>query len=386
MTGDIIRFQLNVRETVLDDLRRRLDETRWPDKETVEDWSQGAPLAAVRVLADHWRRRYDWRRCEAMLNGFGQFHTAIDGLRIHFLHIRSPEADAMPMLLTHGWPGSVVEFFRAIEPLTDPAAHGGDRRDAFHLVIPSLPGYGFSEKPATTGWTVERIAAAWSLLMNRLGYSAYVAQGGDWGSAVTSAMARAGSEGLLGIHLNMVLAGPDRSQTEFDPREQAALKVAEQHRRTGTGYSKLQSTKPQTIGYALADSPVAQAAWIYEKFQSWTDCDGSPESVLSPDAMLDNIMLYWLPNAGASAARLYWESFGSITTAKPIEMPVACTIFPRELVRPTRAWAQRLYPNIVYWAEAERGGHFAAFEQPEIFVREVRAAFRSLRSNCPPKG
>jgi pimeloyl-ACP methyl ester carboxylesterase len=379
MTDAVIPFPIAIAQAALDALQTRLAATRWPERETVDDWSQGAPLATVRALVDHWRGGYDWRRCETMLNGFGSFRTELDGLGIHFLHTPSPEPNALPILLTHGWPGSIVEFHKVIAPLADPATHGGDPADAFNVVVPSLPGYGFSDKPDSTGWTVERIAAQWHMLMQRLGYRRYVAQGGDWGSAVTNAMGRQAPDGLAAIHLNMVLAGPPKGQAVFDAREQHALDLIKAHQQSGTGYSKLQQTKPQTIGYALADSPIGQAAWIYEKFQSWTDCGGVPESVLSRDEMLDNIMLYWLPDAGASSARLYWESFASGLKPQPIAIPVAATIFPGELQQPPRAWAEPLYPNLVSWREAERGGHFAAFEQPDLFVEEIRHAFRAIR-------
>lgn len=371
-------FTLDIPQAELDQLRARLATTRWPERETVDDWSQGASLAKVRGLVEHWASAYDWRRCEAALNGFGQFRTEIDGLGIHFIHVRSPHANALPVILTHGWPGSVIEFLKVIGPLTDPVAHGGDAADAFDVVIPSLPGYGFSDKPTEAGWSVERIAAAWDVLMKRLGYDRYVAQGGDWGSAVSSAMGRQAPAGLVALHLNMVLAAPEPGAA-LDEEEKAAVKLMKKQDRWGSGYAKLQATKPQTIGYALADSPVGQAAWIYEKFHGWTDCGGDPESVLSRDEMLDNIMLYWLPNTAASAARLYWESLYAGLRPAPIEIPVACTIFPAELSRPPRRWAERLYPRLASWTAAEKGGHFAAFEQPEIFVREVRAAFRPFR-------
>jgi len=378
MTTAITPFILDIPQAELDQLHTRLAAARWPERELVDDWSQGAPLAKVRALVEHWASTYDWRRCEAMLNGFGQYRSEIDGLGIHFIHVRSRHRNALPMILTHGWPGSVIEFHKVIGPLTDPVAHGSDAADAFDVVIPSLPGYGFSDKPAATGWSVERVAAAWDVLMGRLGYDRYVAQGGDWGSAVSSALGRLAPEGLAAIHLNMVMAAPEPGAM-LDDAEKAALNLMEAQQRWGSGYAKLQATKPQTIGYALADSPVGQAAWIYEKFHGWTDCGGDPESVLTRDEMLDNIMLYWLTNTGASAARLYWESLYSGLRPVPIDIPVACTIFPAELSRPPRRWAERAYANIVSWTEAERGGHFAAFEQPGIFVREVRAAFRAFR-------
>lgn len=379
-TSRIEPFHLNIPESTLDDLRERLARTRWPERETVADREQGVPLAEAQALCEYWRDNYDWRRCEAQLNALGQFRTDIDGVGIHFLHVRSPEPDALPLILTHGWPGSVVEFLKVIEPLSNPAAFGGDRKDAFHIVVPSLPGYGFSDRPAERGWSVERIATAWIELMRRLGYDRYVAQGGDWGSAVTSAMATAKPAGLAAIHLNFVIAPPE-------PEDLAALSDAEKQAfadlkhftSRGSGYSALQGTRPQTLGYALTDSPAGQAAWIYEKLASWSDSGGDPRTVLSYDEMLDNIMLYWLPATAASSARLYWESLQSFA-AGPTDLPVACSIFPREITRPSRRWAERKYANLIYWGTPERGGHFAAFEQPDLFTTEIRNAFRSVRT------
>jgi pimeloyl-ACP methyl ester carboxylesterase len=379
MTETIAPFTLNVDEAELADLRRRLAATRWPDKEVVDDWSQGAPLAHVRALCDHWLTAYDWRRCEAKLNGFGQHKTEIDGLDIHFIHKRSPHPDALPLIMTHGWPGSVIEFHKVIGPLTDPVAHGGKAEDAFHLIAPSLPGYGFSAKPTTTGWGVPKIGQTWITLMRRLGYTRFVAQGGDWGSAVTSAIATSGAPEVAGIHLNMVLGFPTAEEmNSLTDKEKAALAAFERYNTWGNGYSQQQATRPQTLGYSLADSPVGQAAWIFEKFHEWTDCDGDPRNVLSLDEMLDNIMLYWLGNNGASSARLYWESFRNFP-ADPIDIPSGCSIFPKEIFSSSRRWAERRFKNIIHWNELDKGGHFAAFEQPELFVGEVRAAFRSLR-------
>lgn len=378
--GDaILPFTLDVPQAALDDLAARLARIRWPDRETVDDWSQGVPLDRMRALVDHWRGDYDWRRCEATVNAWPNHRTMIDGLGIHFLHVQSPHADAMPMILSHGWPGTFLEFLDVIGPLTDPTSHGGRAEDAFHLVIPSLPGYGLSDKPMATGWTVERIARAWATLMQRLGYDRYVAQGGDWGSAITRAMAVQRVPGLVGIHLNMVVCFPPPDEDFADAEAQEARDVAEAHKQTGLGYSTQQSTRPQTLGYALADSPVGQAAWIYEKFQAWTDHDGDPEQALSRDAMLDTIMLYWLTDSAASSARLYWESFRSAFGNARIDLPAACSIFPAEMRRPPRRWAERVFADIIYWNRAARGGHFAAFEQPATFVDEVRAGLRSLR-------
>ena len=379
MADVVTPFAPDIPQAAIDDLHRRLDATRWPERETVDDWSQGAPLAAVRKLCDHWRHRYDWRRCEAMLAGFGQYRTEIDGLGIHFLHRRSPEPDALPLILTHGWPGSVVEFHKVIAPLADPVAHGGRAEDAFHVIAPSLPGYGFSDKPTRTGWGVERIARAWVELMRRLGYDRFVAQGGDWGSAVTTAIAQTGSAHVAGIHLNMIVAYPDADDLgTLTEQEKASLAAADRYRKQGNGYSQQQHTRPQTLGYGLVDSPVGQAAWIFEKFHEWTDCDGDPFNALTADEMLDNIMLYWLPGTGASSARLYWESFGNFVSGT-VDVPTACSLFPKEIFPPSRRWADKRYRNIVHWNELDRGGHFAAFEQPELFVAEVRAGFRGMR-------
>lgn len=379
-TGDaIVPFRAEAPQALLDDLTARLAHTRWPERETVADWSQGAPLDKVRALVETWRTAYDWRRCEAALNAWPQFRTVVDGLPIHFLHVRSPHSQAMPLVLTHGWPGSVLEFLKVIGPLTDPVAHGGRVEDAFHLVIPSLPGYGFSGKPDAPGWSVERIADAWGVLMARLGYDRFGAQGGDWGSAVTRAMAERKVPGLLGIHLNMVICLPPEDETFEDAEAREGRDVFAAFREWGTGYSAIQSTRPQTLGYGLTDSPVGQAAWIYEKFQAWTQNEGNPESVLSVDEMLDTITLYWLTASATSSARLYWESFRTAFGGQPLDLPVACSIFPGELARPPRRWVERVFSNIVHWNRTARGGHFAAFEQPAIFVDEVRAGFRPMR-------
>ncbi len=378
MSDAITTFQLAIPDSDLDDLRDRLRRTRWPERETVDGWGQGVPLAAAQALCDYWRDDYDWRRCETALNAAGQYRTEIDGCGIHFLHVRSPNPDALPLILTHGWPGSVIEFLEVIGPLTDPVAHGGDAADAFHVVVPSLPGYGFSDRPATR-WPVQRIAAAWIVLMKRLGYDRFVAQGGDWGSAVTTAIALSGDPSVAAIHLNMVVAQPSpEDMATLTDAEKAALADFERYRTEGNGYATQQSTRPQTIGYALVDSPAGQAAWIYEKFREWTDCDGTPENALTRDAMLDNIMLYWLTGTAASSARLYYESFRAFP-ADPVSIPVGCSVFPKEIFRASRRWAERKYPRLIHWNELERGGHFAAFEQPEVFVEEVRTCFRGVR-------
>ncbi len=379
MSKSIRPFRLAVPDEVLDDLRRRLTHTRWPEKETVDDWRQGVPLAAMQDLCDYWLREYDWRDCEAKLNGFGQYMTAIDGIDIHFIHRRSPNPDALPLILTHGWPGSVIEFHKVIGPLADPAAHGGDPADAFHVVAPSIPGYGFSGKPREAGWTMQRIAAAWAELMRRLGYRRYVAQGGDWGSAISMAMGEAAPPELVAIHLNMVTAPPGRDQRDdMDEREKALLARARYYRDQGSGYAIQQSTRPQTLAYGLTDSPSGQAAWIYEKFFEWMDCDGDPLNVLTRDEILDNIMLYWLPGTAGSSARLYWESFRQFAGSE-VRTPMAASIFPKDISPPARRWAERRFSNIVYWNELDRGGHFAAFEQPQLFVEELRTALRPFR-------
>jgi pimeloyl-ACP methyl ester carboxylesterase len=376
----ITPFGYHAPQSALDDLRRRLAQARWPEREPVGDWSQGVPLKRLRALVEYWRTDYDWRRCEAMLNGFDQYRTTIDGLDIHFLHVRSPQADALPILITHGWPGSVIEFFKIIGPLTDPAAHGGNADDAFHVVAPSLPGFGFSGKPAERGWNAERIARAWAELMHRLGYSRYVAQGGDWGTVVTTEMARQRAAGLAAMHLNMPFVIPHPVPTEgLSAEEQRAVQAFQRFLSDGFGYFHLQATRPQTIGYALTDSPVGQAAWIYEKFHAWTDNDGEPEDALTRDEMLDNITLYWLTQTAASSARMYLENAAVIGSPPVIEMPVGCSIFPREIVPAPRSWAERVYPNLIHWNELDRGGHFAAFEQPELFTQELRDCFRPLR-------
>ena len=371
----ITPFKLAIPQRDLDDLKRRLDMTRWPEREAVDDWSQGAPLARVQALVAYWRTRYNWRRCEAMLNGFGQYRTPIDGLNIHFLHVRSKHEKALPLILTHGWPGSVIEFHKVIRPLTDPIAYGGKAEDAFHVVAPSLPGYGFSDKPTRTGWDLAHIARAWAQLMSRLGYMRYVAQGGDWGSAVSTHMGQQQPAGLAAIHLNMPILSPPR---ESPPP--VAPAGARPRAFRGAGYAQIQSTRPQTVGYGLNDSPAGQAAWIYEKYAEWTDSNHNPEAVLTQDEMLDNIMLYWLSGSATSSARLYWESFDKLREVDHLDIPVGCSIFPGEVFKVQKAWGERTYAKLFYWNEVERGGHFAAFEQPEIFVRELRNCFRTIRA------
>ena len=379
MSTPVRPFRIEIPEADLGDLRERLARTRWPEAETVDDWSQGIPLAYTRELCAYWAESYDWRATEARLNALPQFVTEVDGLDIHFLHVRSPHPGALPLVLTHGWPGSVVEFEKAIGPLVDPVAHRGAAADAFDVVVPSLPGYGFSGKPGSPGWSVQRIAAAWAVLMARLGYDRYGAQGGDWGAAVTASLGHQDPDHLAGIHLNMPVAAPGSADLgDLTPSEVAALESLARHRRWGTGYSKEQSTRPQTVGYGLVDSPAGQAAWIVEKFREWSDCDGHPEHVFTRDELLDNVMLYWLPAAAASSARLYWESF-----VRPgfdeVTVPTGCSLFPKEIMRIPRRWAETRFTDIRYWNEPGRGGHFAAMEQPELFVDEVRSFFRLVR-------
>ena len=369
-------FILDVPQSELDDLNARIDLTRWPEKEPVSDWSQGTPLAVLQDLIAYWRNDYDWRRCEARLNALGQYMTEIDGVDIHFLHVRSPRADAMPVIMTHGWPGSVIEFMGVIEQLTNPADPAAP---AFHLVLPSLPGYGFSGKPSVTGWGVEKIGRAWGELMARLGYEKWFAQGGDWGSVVTTAIGVQQVAGCIGIHLNMPIARPtEEDLANPTPAELKALGALKHYQDWDSGYSKQQSTRPQTVGYGLVDSPAGLAGWILEKIWAWTDNQGSPWDALSRDQVLDNIMLYWLPRNGASSARLYWESFGSFA-AQEITIPVAASAFPREVLPTPRKWAERNYRKLVHWGEMERGGHFAAWEQPEDFVGELRLALGQMR-------
>jgi epoxide hydrolase len=379
-------FRIEFPEVDLRDLRARLRRTRWPEAETVADWSQGVPLSYLRDLCRYWADGYDWRATEARLNRLPQLRTEIDGLGIHFAHVRSPHPEALPLVLTHGWPGSIVEFLKVIGPLTEPTAHGGDAADAFHVVCPSLPGYGFSDKPARPGWGVERIAGAWVRLMARLGYQRYGAQGGDWGTSITASIGQQDPEHIAGIHLTPPLAPPDPATfDELTERERAALASLEHAAEWDSGYSQEQATRPQTIGYALVDSPVALCAWIVEKLWSWTDCDRRLENVLTRDEVLDNVMLYWLPGTGASAARLYWESIRQVNqwisgrVSDTVTVPTGCSIFPRELQRPSRRWAARRFLDIRYWNELDKGGHFAAFEQPALFVDEVRSFFRLVR-------
>ena len=371
-------FRIAVPDEVVADLRRRLADTRWPEAETVDDWSQGIPLSYTRDLATYWGTEYDWRTREAALNQFDQFITEIDGLPIHFVHQRSPHADALPLVITHGWPGSIAEFQKVIGPLTDPTSHGGRAEDAFHVVCPSLPGYGFSGKPSGTGWNTARIAAAWETLMVRLGYDRYGAQGGDWGSRVTSDIGRQRGH-CIGIHTNMPMGSPTPEARENPTAaDTAALEASEYRKRWGMGYFKEQATRPQTLGYGLVDSPVAQLAWIVEKFWQWTDCDGHPENALSRDEMLDDVTLYWVTATGASSARLYWETQVESGSNARVELPTGVASFPKEIVPCPRSWCEASY-DITHWTTMPRGGHFAAFEQPELFVDDLRTFFATVR-------
>jgi epoxide hydrolase len=373
-------FTVVIPDSEINDLKQRLANTRWPNPETVPDWSQGVRLENATSLINYWEREYDWRRFESEVNRFPQFLTEIDGLDIHFIHMKSKNPNAMPLILTHGWPGSIVEFLKLIDPLTDPVAHGGDVEDSFDVVIPSLPGFGFSGKPAETGWNVTRIASAWAELMNRLGYTKWAAQGGDWGSVVTSALGAMRPEGLLGIHLNSPYAFPAQIPDTLTTEEQYAVDTLALYTGDMGGANHLQATKPETIGFALADSPAGQAAWIYDKFQSKTDNNGLAEDALSTDEILDAISLYWFTNSAASSARIYWENKSGSMAGPHLSLPVAVTVFPRDIPLLPRSWIEATYSDLIHYGEADKGGHFAAFEQPEIMISEIRTGLRSLRS------
>jgi pimeloyl-ACP methyl ester carboxylesterase len=391
-TAEIRPFRVDVPQEALDDLRRRVLATRWPSRELVEDRSQGVQLATTQELARYWTNDYDWRKNEARLNALPQFKTEIDGLDIHFIHVRSKNEDALPLIMTHGWPGSVIELLETVGPLTDPTAHGGRAEDAFHLVLPSVPGYGFSAEPTELGWWAGRVAQDWPELMRRLGYTRYVAQGGDVGAAVTDAMGRLAPEGLIGIHTNLfvpALGGVMPSDTE---QEKAAVAQIAAFRATGFGYFLEQATRPQTIGYALLDSPVALAAWMLDhdtdSYLKISDAfvHKQPSGNLTRDHILDNVTLYWLTGTGASAARSYWESGQATAKAQasgqpppPMTLPFAFTTFPGEIWKTPRSWVEKNYPNVIYFNEVDKGGHFAAWEEPQLFSEELRAAFRSLR-------
>jgi pimeloyl-ACP methyl ester carboxylesterase len=388
---DIRAFHIEIPEEQLAELRRRITATRWPSKELVDDRSQGAQSATLQALARYWAAEHDWRKTEAKLNALSQFTTEIDGVEIHFIHVRAQHDDALPLIMTHGWPGSVIELLDTVGPLTEPTAHGGSAEDAFHLVLPSLPGYGFSGEPVEVGWDLDRTARAWAELMRRLGYTRYVAQGGDVGAGVTDVMGRKAPDGLIGIHTNLLvpaLNGP--MPTDTDEERAAAAQIAT-FQQSGNGYFVEMATRPQTIGYALLDSPIALAAWMtdhdtdayYKIARAFVD--GQPSGNLTRDHILDNITLYWLTGTGASAARSYWEAYGPDAPAagrQPLplpEIPFGFTTFPGEIWRTPRSWVEASYPNVIYFNEVEKGGHFAAWEEPQLFATEIRAAFKSLR-------
>jgi pimeloyl-ACP methyl ester carboxylesterase len=388
--GDAIRpFRADVPQEEVAELRRRVAAARWPDQETVADRSQGAQLAKIQELVAYWGTGYNWRKAEAKLNALPQFITEIDGLDIHFIHVLSACPGALPMIMTHGWPGSVLELLKVIGPLTDPTAHGGQAEDAFDLVLPSIPGYGFSARPTSAGWGPDRIGRAWDELMRRLGYERYVSQGGDWGSVISDAMARQAPPGLAGIHVNMPATVPPeiaKALQAGDPpppglwdAEKAAYQQMAALYRLGSGYAEMMVTRPQTLGYSLADSPAGLAAWFYDKFADWTYSGGDPERSLTKDEMLDDISLYWFTRTETSSARLYWENNANNFNAVEISLPAAITVFPGEIYRAPRSWAQRCYHELIYFHEVDKGGHFAAWEEPELFAAEIRAAFRSLR-------
>jgi pimeloyl-ACP methyl ester carboxylesterase len=394
---EIRTFEVEIPDEALDDLRRRIAATNWPEKETVADQSQGVPLAMVQKLADHWATEYDWRKCEATLNALPQFITELDGLDIHFIHVRSEHEDALPLIVNHGWPGSVIEQLKIIDRLTDPTAHGGSAADAFHVVIPSMPGYGFSGKPTSPGWGPERMGRAWAELMKRLGYDRYVAQGGDWGAFVVDQMGLQAPEGLLAIHTNMPATVPADVDAALQTGDPAPSDLSAEERRayeqlertfTQVEYARYMAARPQTL-YGIADSPVGLAAWLLDH----NDADGQPAAAvvealdrstsdtgeLTRDEILDNITLYWLTKTGVSASRLYWEYQGGFFNAKGVDIPVAVSVFPGEQYEAPRTWTERAYPKLLYYNQVEKGGHFAAWEQPELFSEEIRAAFRSLR-------
>jgi pimeloyl-ACP methyl ester carboxylesterase len=390
----IRQFHIHVPAEQLDDLRKRIAEIRWPDKETVNDETQGIGLAEVQALVRYWGAGYNWRSVEAKLNALPEFVTAIDGVDIQFIHVHSREPNALPLILTHGWPGSPLEFLKVIGPLTDPVAYGGRAQDAFDVVIPAIPGYGFSGKPTDLGWNPDRVARAWDVLMKRLGYTRYVSQGGDHGSVISDALARQAPPGLLGIHLTMPATIPanlvkginsgDPAPTELTAPERRAYEALSTFFGRNAAYGAMMVTRPQTIGYSLTDSPSGLAAFTYEKIAEWSDSDGHPERVIGRDEILDDITLYWLTNTGASSSRFYWENNNNNFSAvaqrtNQIKVPVAITVFPHEIYRAPESWSRQAYPSLYYFNEVDKGGHFAAWEQPQLFAEELRAAFKSLR-------
>ncbi len=385
MSDVIEAFEIRVEDEVLDDLRQRLARTRWPDQIPDSGWDYGTDGAYLAELCEYWREKFDWRAQEARLNRFDHFRTQIDGQTIHFVHRRSPVAGALPLVLTHGWPGSVWLFHKIIDVLADPESHGGSADDAFHVICPSLPGYAFSGPTHEPGWDIRRVAETWAVLMDRLGYARYGAQGGDWGSLVTTQLGLIDAEHLAGIHLNMVVAGPppgDANPTEgLSPEELKGLADMGEYQKTGSGYAQIQGTKPQTLGYALNDSPAGLAAWIVEKFRAWSDCDGDVERAYTKDDLLTNITLYWVTQTINSSLRLYCESFRSgrsgVADAK-VEVPTGCALFPKEIIRPPRRWVEAQF-NLQQWTPMPRGGHFAALEEPELLAEDVRSFFRKVR-------
>jgi pimeloyl-ACP methyl ester carboxylesterase len=394
LAAEAIRpFHISINESELADLRRRVKDTRWPDRETVKDQSQGVQLAKLQELVHYWGTDYDWRKVEAKLNALPQFVTTIDGVDIQFVHVRSKHKNALPLIMTHGWPGSTLELLKVIGPLTDPTAYGGRAEDAFDLVLPSYPGYGFSGKPQATDWGPLHVAQAWHQLMGRLGYKRYVAQGGDWGAIISEIMAVQAPAGLLGIHINMpgtvppnvvkLVRNGEPVPAGFSEAEKAAYKSLDVFYNQGFGYAAMMNTRPQTLGYGLADSPVGMAAFFYDKFATWTYSGGQPEKSLTRDEMLDDITLYWLTNTGASSSRSYWDAAvlggGPFTAIDIPKVPVAVTVFPGEIYRAPRSWAEKSFHKLIYWNEVDKGGHFAAWEEPELFSAEIRAAFKSLR-------
>jgi pimeloyl-ACP methyl ester carboxylesterase len=378
MTDTIEPFRIDIPQAQLDDLRLRLTRTRWPDRQPVPDWSQGIPLDVVTELCRCWREQYDWRATEQRLNQIPQFHVTVDDLPIHFLHVRSRHSDAIPLVLTHGWPGSFLEFEQVLPLLTNPP----DDSPAFHVVAPSLPGYGFSGRPTTTGWNIHRIAQAWCELAARLGYPRFLAAGSDWGTSISTSIALQHPDRLLGLHLVPPLVPPDRDAPDLTAAERTALADLDERTRTGSGYSAMQATRPQTVGYGLSDSPAGLAAWLGEKLWTWTD---QAAGGLSRNQMLDNLSLYWLTGTAASSARLYWESIAEVSTwfttatGDTVTVPTGCSLFPKEVPRPSRRWAAHRFTNIVHWSEPDRGGHFAAWEQPELFAQGLRATIRAIR-------
>jgi pimeloyl-ACP methyl ester carboxylesterase len=389
VSSEIRPFSVHIPDAALADLRRRVQAARWPDRETVADRSQGAQLKKIQALVHYWGTSYSWRKAEARLNALPQFMTKIDGLDIHYIHVRSRHPNALPLIMTHGWPGSIFELLKVIGPLTDPTGYGGRAEDAFDIVIPSMPGYGFSGKPTGTGWDADHMARAWDVLMKRLGYKKYVSQGGDWGSVVADKMAIQKPDGLLGIHVNMPATVPpdiakhlqngDPAPADLSDEEKTAYAGMNDLYAKGSGYAVMMITRPQTLGYALNDSPVGLAAWFYDKFADWTYTGGEPEKELSYDEMLDDITLYWLTGTATSAARLYWENNANNFNAVNVSIPAAISVFPGEIYRAPKSWAESSYHNLIYYHQADKGGHFAAWEQPQLFAEEIRAAFKPLR-------